>query len=260
MSLIRQTRSDLLKYERSRCSLHRDLSNHSSFKGTIMAEYILVNGIRVAKSFEPETFGRLTTIGPRFMLPYANGKNHTAYQVCQCECGNAGVHNAASLRRGNSLSCGCLHKESVARNGRANRTHGKTNTSEYKCWRSMKRRCESQVVRSYKDYGGRGIKVCDRWLGDSGFENFFQDMGSKPSSKHSIDRVDVNGNYCPGNCRWATDSEQRRNRRTSKIITHSGKSQCVQDWASELGIPASTLRHRIKAGRAIKDVLGGEHV
>jgi hypothetical protein len=112
----------------------------------------------------------------------------------------------------------------------------------------MKARCYRKQSKDYKDYGGRGIKVCDRWLGDSGFENFFEDMGRRPSSDHSLDRIDVNGNYCLENCRWATISEQANNKRNNRNITYKGKTQNITQWGLEVGISETTLRYRLDRG------------
>ena len=152
-----------------------------------------------------QTFGRLRVVG------FAKILNGCSAWHCQCECGNKVVVRLSGLQA-NTRSCGCLHRDSVARMGRANRTHGEAidETPEYKTWAGMKQRCLNPRDQGYVDYGGRGIKVCRRWLS---YENFLADMGRRPSSEHSLDRVDNNGSYEPANCRWATVTEQNRNRR-----------------------------------------------
>ena len=218
-----------------------------------MAEYILVHGIRIAKSFEPETFGRLTTLGPKFLLPSGKTGNRQAFQVCSCTCGNIKVIQATCLVSGHTKSCGCLHSEFAAK---CNTTHGESNkTPEYQCWINTKRRCTNPNARGFQDYGGRGIRVCERWSGENGFQHFLADMGRKPSKSHSIDRIDVNGNYCPENCRWATAKEQARNRTTTRLITHNGQTKCVTEWADELGIGYETLRVRLKRGWSVERAL-----
>lgn len=114
----------------------------------------------------------------------------------------------------------------------------------YDTWAGIVYRCTNPKSKSYSDYGGRGIKICDRWL--ESFDNFFYDMGPKPSPDHSIDRKDVNGDYCPENCRWATFAVQARNKRSNIYLTHNGKTQHLLDWAEETGIPWNTIRARIQ--------------
>ena len=133
------------------------------------------------------------------------GKNKKV--KCVCDCGNIGSYFLFNLKSGKTKSCGCLYKESRA----TNVTHGHSKTPLYVCWKSMKSRCYNKNRKDYYLYGGRGIIVCDRWI--NSYENFLSDMGEKPSAEYSIDRIDVNGNYEPSNCRWATPTEQRLNQR-----------------------------------------------
>ena len=122
-------------------------------------------------------------------------------------------------------------------------THRKTGTPEYLAWINIKRRCYNAANASYPAYGGRGIVMCDRWKDD--FMAFLADMGERPSDQHSIDRIDVNGNYEPSNCRWAIDATQRNNKRNNVMLTHQGKTQTLAQWAKELGINMDTLWRRI---------------
>jgi hypothetical protein len=117
----------------------------------------------------------------------------------------------------------------------------------------MKTRCSNPSSEKWEDYGGRGIKVCDRWA--NSFESFFADMGEPPTAQHSIDRDNVNGDYEPGNCRWATPAQQARNRRNNRILKLGNKSQCVDQWAAETGIPKGTLHKRIILGWSDDQVL-----
>ena len=202
-----------------------------------MAKYIVVSGIRIATEFEQETFGRLTTIGPKFRLG-----RHT-YQVCQCECGSVKVVATGQMQAGNTSSCGCLKKIKCALT-----THGKTGTPEHKAWKALNARCHKVNDIGHKNYGGRGIKVCDRWMepNGQGFLNFLEDMGPKPSPEYTVERNDPDGNYCPENCCWATRKQQARNKRNTKKYTAFGKTMTLGEWAEETGLNYYALKERFR--------------
>mgnify|MGYP003443861791 FL=1 len=132
-----------------------------------------------------------------------------------------------------------------------NFVHGMSKTSTYKSWEAMIQRCSNASLKSYKNYGGRGISVCDEW---TKFEKFYADMGIKPNGC-SIDHIDVNGNYDQLNCRWSTMKQQNRNRRNNRLIEFNGETMCVNEWAESLGINKRTLLNRLTNGWEIKKAL-----
>jgi hypothetical protein len=163
--------------------------------------------------------------------------------LCRCECGTVKTVATSHLRQGKSRSCGCLEKELTSARAK---THGMSATVEHRTWMSMRDRCRNPKAAHYDCYGGRGITVCERWI--NSFGNFYEDMGPRPSSRHSIDRIDVNGHYEPGNCRWATIAEQRRNTRTNTIVQYLGRDMCIAEAAELSGISQCTLSMRIRRG------------
>lgn len=200
----------------------------------------------------------LSMIGKRFHrwnVVALNGATAQGIDIvtCRCKCGTVKDVQATSLtrRKNMSKSCGCLRAEIHTTHGA---TTGRRTTPEYRAWFAMKYRCYTKTFCQFQDYGGRGITVCDRWR-DS-FENFLADMGPRPSKAHSLDRFpDVNGNYGPSNCRWATNSEKHRNRRNNRLITHDGETRCLTAWAEAYGIQPTTLHGRLKRGIPISAAL-----
>lgn len=155
---------------------------------------------------------------------------------CTCDCGNILSVRSDSLASGNTKSCGCFH---VDRTVESSTRHGMSRTRVHRTWIGMLSRCNDK---NDTRYGGRGICVCERW---QVFENFFADMGYPPSASHSIERLDNNGNYGPGNCCWATTEQQANNRRTNRIITFDSRSLNVKQWSGIVGISASLIIQRI---------------
>jgi hypothetical protein len=163
--------------------------------------------MRNMSPIEPGTrFGRLTVISRE----YPTNPKYPRY-VCQCDCGTRTAVTTGNLRNLKTNSCGCIKR---AVTGRLNLKHGMSHTVEFKAWFEMIERCRNPSNQRYADWGGRGISVCERWI-DS-FQSFYDDMGQKTSPRHSLDRIDNDGNYEPSNCRWATAREQRLNQRRMK--------------------------------------------
>lgn len=221
-----------------------------------MAEFIVVHSIKVAKDFTPETFGRLTTIGPWFSVRSSSGYRKYS-QVCVCSCGNTSVHTCSDLRRGDTKSCGCLGDENRGLQKQRATTHGMSGTPEHLTWKRMVKRCYNKNCPDYPDYGGRGISVHPDWrVKGTGFQAFFDCMGPKPTPEHSIDRYpNPNGNYEPGNVRWATIDEQARNKRNNVFLTCNGKTQCAEDWAKELGMQQQTMQRRLARGWTAEEAI-----
>ncbi len=173
---------------------------------------------------------------------------------CLCDpqvggCGAIAVVRGTHLRSSHTKSCGC----DVVRTSRAaNTTHGMTHTPEYQSWYGMKQRCSNKRHKSFADYGGRGIQVCERWMS---FENFLLDMGRKPSAGHSIERRESDGHYCPDNCIWATRREQNSNTRRNTFLTLGGRSMTISDWARELNVMPATICKRLKRGWPLERAL-----
>lgn len=132
--------------------------------------------------------------------------------------------------------------------------HGLYGTPEYSVWAKMRRRCYDPKERGYADYGGRGIVVCRRWRMD--VAAFVADMGPRPTKQHTIDRIDTNGNYEPGNCRWATRAEQNRNKRSTRLVTAFGRTMSIAGWADYIGVPYSFLYARLDRGWAPERAIG----
>jgi len=181
-----------------------------------------------------DKYGRYTILG----IFKEEGK-YPKYARCQCDCGSPVRYvKVDALRSGESKSCGCLHKEIVTK-------HGAWNTPLFNVWTGMIRRCTNPNDKKYPRYGGRGIKVCDRWLN---VNNFIADMTAGYKKGLQINRIDNDGNYTKDNCEWATTKAQTRNYSRNVIIEHIGKKLCVVDWAIETGIPAKTIYDRISHG------------
>jgi len=190
-----------------------------------------------------DRFGRLT-----FKEEIAERRSNTRYGIFACDCGVTKEISIPNVAAGKSKSCGCLAFEAT---GDRARTHGLSKTPEYAVWARMITRCTNPKASRYARYGGRGIAVCERWR--HSFENFLADMGEKPPGM-TIERDDVNGNYEPGNCRWATKREQHWNKSTSNIVEYRGERKCVAEWCDQYGIPYTTFIQRLRRGLPLDEV------
>lgn len=196
--------------------------------------------IRPEHNHTGQRFGRLLVIRPISAPAGMTGQ----FWFCRCDCGNTHSVRGGDLRRkkDTTFSCGCYRRD---RGGRLNRSHGMTGTPEYRTWLGVLKRCNCPDAPGYQHYGGRGIRVCERW---ASFDCFFQDMGPRPSDDHSIERRDVNGHYEPANCTWATITEQSRNKRDTIWLELNGTRRCLREWAEILGIHPTTLLARLRHG------------
>ena len=189
--------------------------------------------------------GRLTVLGRNLDNP----KGPVMWD-CICDCGNKVVRNAKWIRSNGVQSCGCYTREHLISRVTS---HGQSRSPEYRAWVGMKMRCENETNGAYCKYGERGIRVCERW---QTFENFFADMGPKPSPKHTLDRIDGTKGYSPDNCRWASHKEQQRNLKNNVYLEHDGKSLIAADWAVIVGIDAKTIQSRVtKLGWTTEEAL-----
>lgn len=207
-----------------------------------MAETKRSRGGSVRKDLTNQRFEKLTAIR---ICGVASGGG--MIWECRCDCGAIKVVAAGRLRSGRAISCGC-YKKSRTR-------FGLSHTTEFTIWSGMLKRCTIKSRRDYANYGARGITVCERWSGEHGFVNFLSDMGLRPSSEFSIDRIDNDGNYSPDNCRWATAHQQHRNKRNNRIIRAFGQEKPLVEWSEEYGIEAETIAARIVRGASPEEAI-----
>jgi hypothetical protein len=189
--------------------------------------------------YNPEVgahFGRLRIIA---ILPKVGDQR---FIKCQCDCGKLVVSRVPYVMSGHTKSCGCLSRETASSRSR---THGLRSTPEFAIWNMMIQRCSNPKNIGYKWYGARGIMVCERWRK---FAAFYSDVGPRPSPTHTLDRINNDGNYEPGNVRWATQKEQSRNRRSTRFISAFGKTLPLIEWAELTGTSYRSLSWRLKRG------------
>lgn len=188
-----------------------------------------------SKDISCQKFGRLTAL---YRLHNYYDKKHNTYWLCICDCGNLIEVRCYNLTSGNTKSCGCLNSEP------SNTKHGKCYTRVYHIYNSIKQRCYYKKHNSYKNYGGRGIKMYDEWLDDfMAFYNWAYENGYDDNL--TIDRIDVNGNYEPNNCRWVDMKQQAQNRRSNMNYTINGETRCLKEWCELLGLNYKIVWNRI---------------
>lgn len=225
--------------------------------------------LRLLRSVVGLRYGRLVVLADAgWTSPDPSGKRHRLV-LCRCDCGNEKivrynslVSGAAGSRHG-TKSCGCLQSENGRYQGSLTRdriaVHGESHpiTPEYRSYTSMRNRCLNKNNRLYPSYGGRGIRICRRWM--KSYLLFLEDMGRRPSLHHSLDRKNNDGNYTPRNCRWATPEQQNRNRgEYNHRVTWNGQTKTISEWASELHIPYHRIWRRLRSGHEVSEVLSSE--
>ena len=195
-------------------------------------------------------FGRLSVVS---MVPPSSRRT---YYICICDCGKELSRRADSLK--SDSSCGCFQKELLSKN---NLKHGgytnKTENKLYMAWLGMYNRCYNSNNSQYKNYGARGIKVCKRWHKNNknGYKNFKDDLGYPPSNAHSLDRINVDGNYCKSNCKWSTAEEQGRNKRNTIKLYYLGQTLSLKDWCDKYKVNYYTARYRLYKGLSAEEIL-----
>lgn len=197
-----------------------------------------------------------STVGAMTLLSFFNNRNGIAsVWECQCVCGKILFVPEHAMQNPTRLKgCGCTKR---AITSAIHTKHGMTARPEYGIWKGIKARCTIKSARGYDGYGGRGIVVCERWFGS--FQNFFDDMGPRPSKKHTIERKDNDGPYSPENCEWVTIETQSRNTRRTRLFTHDGVTLCAKDWSKRIGIKYVTFIARLKSGVSIEEIVRAEN-
>lgn len=196
-----------------------------------------------------QKFGRLTVI-----KEYENSPPKRIFWECQCDCGGNAIVYGSKLKNGHTKSCGCLVSEGIIKRSTKHGFAKRTGVSEeYRVWRNIIIRCHHPSSKVYSQYGAVGISVCERWR--YSFKSFIDDMGRRPSKKHSIDRFpNQSGNYEPSNCRWATRNEQDRNKKNNVWIEFNGECHIISDWAKILNVSRTVIRNN-----GIESIINGNY-
>lgn len=205
-----------------------------------------------------QKFGRLTVLEKLDKKMYGKTLWH-----CQCECGNFKDTISTSLKNGDVKSCGCLQMETRRKNAlhldNKRTKHGMSDSRLYRIYNNMVSRCYRESINGYENYGGRGIRVCDEWLGKEGFRNFMEwSLANGYSEELTIDRLDSNGNYEPINCKWSTRKEQANNTRATIFLEYNGEKHSLTEWSDITGIRKGTIYTRTRKGLSVGKALGYE--
>lgn len=198
-----------------------------------------------------ELLGGVTRFGRLTFIEEATPKGTIRRGLFRCDCGVEKPMALNHIRNGRVVSCGC---ESARRSCVRFTKHGGYRTPEYKSWNAMHQRCLNLQSTSYPDYGGRGITICPEWRGEGGLKRFVTDMGQRPAGT-TLDRIDSNGNYEPGNCRWATPKRQQNNRRVSKFLTFQGETLTQSEWTERLRFGKNIISERLRKGWTVEKAL-----
>lgn len=193
------------------------------------------------KDLTGQRFGRLTVI-ERAPSRTTGSKPVTMWR-CRCDCGKITTVSSGSLERKTTVSCGCKKRK-----------HGFSHKERlYETWKNMRRRCSDPTNKRWEQYGGKGIKVCAEWSDYAAFRAWA--MANGYADNLTIDRIDVNGDYCPENCRWATAKEQMNNMTKNRHLTYDGKTMTMAQWANALGVTYSTVLHRVQRGWSVERIV-----
>jgi hypothetical protein len=194
------------------------------------------------------------TFGLWSVVSYAGKRKNNLLWNCRCMCGVEKVVQGTNITSGKSAGCGCVQ---YAKLTERNTKHGLSDHPLYGVWSSVKQRCNPAFKDKFEGWAGRGIKICDRWA--NSFEHFLVDMGERPSADHQIERKDNDGDYEPGNCIWATRTEQMRNMRRNRIVTFNGREMTLTEAIKECGIPGGTVHGRLRIGWDVDRALTTPH-
>lgn len=204
------------------------------------------------RDLKGKTFGLWTVLNEG--EPHTYGNKHRWMWDCICECGTLRAVSEQSLISGASRSCGCINKNRMKNSAQWNTTHGMSDTRLYRIYKHIKNRCYREEDIRYDQYGGRGIKMCDEWL--NSFESFYAwSMNNGYDESLSIDRIDLNGDYCPENCRWADDYTQANNKTNNRVYTYNDETHTLAEWARIYNINYKCLWRRLDRGWSIEKSL-----